>query len=273
LLATGSQSFCAPVLDDLPVERTLWTVVGPATFEPGQPEDGSLLSPRSQELYRLRSAAALIEAASLTTAEDPEETLRWYRRWAGRLAVARTAVELPPAPAGPGKSPEAEEIDAIDARQLQIAQRLGVTDVYLQLKQEGVRVVDDPAALCQRSLRGGQSSARCLVPGRSDSVTLKLRRVQTSGLPFRLIGAISLAAAIVLVVVGLRRGTLAECFNRWPQAMGVAAGLAWWLWLQPSGLGWGIVLVSLAASLVSGWRHSPPAPQSSVISLRTRQRA
>jgi len=73
-------------------------------------------------------------------------------------------------------------------------------------------------------------------------------------------------------VAGLRRGTLAEYFNRWPQAIGVAAGLAWWLWLQPSGLGWGIVLVSLVAPLVSRRRRSPPAPHSSVISLRTRQR-
>jgi hypothetical protein len=223
-------------------------------------------------LYRLRSAAALIESASTTTAEDPEETLRWYRRWARRLAAARAALQRLSAPAGPAKSPQAEEIDAIDAQQSQIAQRLGVTDVYQQLKREGAAVVDDPAALWQQALDSGQPSTRCTVLGRSDSITLSYRRAEPSELPYRLVGASGLAAAIVLVVAGLRRGTLAEYFNRWPQAIGVAAGLAWWLWLQPSVLGWGIVLVSLAASLVSGWKHSPPAPQSSVISLRARQR-
>jgi hypothetical protein len=82
---------------------------------------------------------------------------------------------------------------------------------------------------------------------------------------------VCLAALIILLLLGLRRGRLVEWFTRWPHAIGVAAGLAWWLWLSPSILGWGIVLVSLAASLLSGWKYSPPVPGSSVISLHTRQ--
>jgi hypothetical protein len=275
-VSAGSQSFDAPVLEDVPVEQTLWTVIGPAAFEPGEPEDASLLSPRQQELCRLRSAAALIESASLATAEDAEETHRWYLRWARRLAAARTAIELLSASASRAQKTQAgdaEEINVIDDQQSQIAQRLGVTDVYQKLRQEGIGVVDDPARLWQRSLHDRQSSTRCMVPGRSDSLTLRLRQVQTDGLPYRLLGAVSLAAGTVLVLVGLRRGTLAECCRRWPQAIGVVAGLAWWLCLQPSALGLVIVLASLAASLLSRWAHSPAGPQPSAIPLRTRQRA
>jgi len=270
--SAASRSFEAPTLGRLPVERTLWTVVGPSLYELGQPEDGSLISPRPHEFSRLKTIAALIESASTVPAEDPEETLRWYRRWARRLAAARTALRRRSAPDGPSKKTWKEELDAIDSRQSQIAERLGVTELYERLKGDGPSAADDPEVLWQQSLARRHAPTRCTIPKRSGSITLSYRRAQTTGLPYRLAGATGLVAVIALVVLALRRGTLAECFKRWPQAIGVAIGLAWWLWLSPSILGWGIVLVSLAAALRSGWKYSPPGPGAAVISLRTRQR-
>jgi hypothetical protein len=277
--SAADRSLDAPTLGNLPVEQTLWTVVGPSSFEPGQPEQRSLTDSQPHELSRLKSAAALIESASALPAEDPQETLRWYRPWARRLAAARTALQNRPAPDGPAKRSLQKELDAIDDRQSQIAEQLGVTEVYEHLKRSGPPVAAgtapqewSAAGLWQRSLARGQAATRCTIPGRSDSITLSYRRGQTTGLPYRLAGAAGLAGLIALAVLGLRRGVLVEWFKRWPQAIGVAAGLAWWLWLSPSILGLGIVLVSLIASLLPGWKYSPPAPGSSVISLRTRQR-
>jgi hypothetical protein len=281
--SAATRSFDAPTLDELPVEQTLWTVVGPPAFGPGQPQENSPSSPWSHELAHLNSAAAMIESGATVPAKDPDETLRWYSRWAGRLAASQTVLQRLSAQGRLANS-ALEEIDAIDQQQWQIAERLGVADVYQRLKREGLSVADLPspghldaapngwAGLWEQSLHSEQSPTRCTVPARSGSITLSYRQTQAGGLPSRLAGAIGLAAVIILVVLGLRRGTLAECLKRWPQAVGVAAGLAWWLWLSPSILGWGIVLLSLAALLRPGWTYSPPAPGSSVISLRTGQR-
>jgi len=73
------------------------------------------------------------------------------------------------------------------------------------------------------------------------------------------LGSAALAALVLLTVVGMVRGLFSTLLCRWPCALGVASGLAWWLWLWPSVLGWGIVLISLAASFRSGWKRSRPS--------------
>jgi hypothetical protein len=51
----------------------------------------------------------------------------------------------------------------------------------------------------------------------------------------------------------------------------VLAGLAWWLWLRPSVLGWLIVLATLAAAFRSGWK-TPKASKSNGLSGVSRRR-
>jgi hypothetical protein len=63
-----------------------------------------------------------------------------------------------------------------------------------------------------------------------------------------------LAAMAVLAVGGsihelLRRGYLSSKVIEWPYALGVLAGLAWWLWCSPSILGWALVVVCLVGAL------------------------
>ncbi len=66
------------------------------------------------------------------------------------------------------------------------------------------------------------------------------------------------AAGWGLLVAGawaLGRTRRAQWLTKWPHAAGVVVGLAWWLWLSPSVLGWLIVAVSLAAAAHSAWKR------------------
>lgn len=263
----AEQRFDAPRLGKLSVGKTLWAVVGPSMLEPGEPEDADAIHPRDQELIRLDNAAARIESASMVSAEDPEETFRWYWRWARRLAAARTALRHQSAWEGLSRQ-QRTRIRAIDQQQSQIAARLGMSNVWGQFSA-GPSVADDPAELWQWSLDRRRAATRCAFSQGVSSIALRYRRAGIGGMQAALLSATVLVVLIALGVLSLRRRTLPELFKRWPGVFGVAVGLAWWLWLSPSILGWGIVLVSLMASLFSGWKRVAPAPGSSIISFRS----
>lgn len=106
----------------------------------------------------------------------------------------------------------------------------------------------------------------CMAGEGSDSLTLRYRRHKPDVLARRGIGAAGVAGAMLLALLGIRLGVPATLLCRWPCLVGVLTGLTWWLWLWPSALGWGIVLVSLAASLRPGWRRARPSG-SAIVSL------
>ncbi len=93
----ADKRFEAPTLGNLPVGKTLWTVAGPSQFTAGQPQQDAASDAVQQDWIRLKNAAARIESASMVSTEDPQETTRWYLRWARRLAAARAALRHEPA--------------------------------------------------------------------------------------------------------------------------------------------------------------------------------
>ena len=117
-----------------------------------------------------------------------------------------------------------------------------------------------------------RSAAGCSVRGAAPSLTLRYEPVETVTWFDRLLAVAGLLAVAAGGAWSLRRGWLSEWFRRWPALFGVVFGLAWWLWLSPSLLGWGMVLASLAVSVLSAWRRSTPPPGSSVIALRSLMR-
>lgn len=62
---------------------------------------------------------------------------------------------------------------------------------------------------------------------------------------------LALALLLLLVTTGQR---LRNLLLRFPHGCAVLAGLAWWLWLQPSFFGWGLIGVSLWVLIRSRWR-------------------
>ena len=250
--------FEAPTLGELPVDQTLWTVVGPPELDPVESAELEASAAESHQLVRLRSLAAMVEkAAAATAADEPDEMLNCCRTWARRLAAARTEFMRHSSQGIP------------DDLLLKLSNR---TRAILQNPVENGAPTDDPLELWRRSLDPRQTAFRCTFWERSPSITLVYRRAEAGRWHPDLLPAGGLLLLTGLMVVGLRRGTLAEWFKRWPAAFGVAVGLAWWLWLQPGVLGWVIVAASLAASAFSGWKHVRPPAGSSVISKRSLNR-
>jgi hypothetical protein len=262
--------FDTPMLGNLPVLQTLWTVAGPEEYAAGELDGGEAKPAWSGELARLKSAAAMLQLSAAFGDDDAQKTLRWYRPWARRLLVVRRGLErelLPAARERPART-AAAEAQAIEQEQWQLAERLGATDLLGQLAAEAA-VADRPHELARCGVCSARAVARYAFAEGVGSITLECRRVEHPGLAQRWLAALCLAVAVPLMVVGSRRSRVRWWLKKWPQAIGVVLGLAWWLWLWPSVLGWGIVLLSLIAALWPTWRHAPPPPPSSVISLRT----
>ncbi|MCW0295071.1 hypothetical protein NIL11_27015, partial [Klebsiella pneumoniae] len=87
--------------------------------------------------------------------------------------------------------------------------------------------------------------------GRCDSIAVNYPPVVADKFATRLPTALLFAASMAALILFVRLGLTSTLTNRWPHALGVVAGLAWWLWLTPSILGWVLVLLSLGTSLRS----------------------
>lgn len=264
------QRLDAPKLGGLPVRRTLWTVTGPAMFEPGETDAAAQVGPWSHDLAALEAANRLIESASARAAPAADETYRWYWPWICRLVQHRKMLEQ--WIVRTGQSPQAEriqeEIDTVSRQQSEIAQRLGLGQTLAQASDNPPENADASELWTWWSQRQ-QAATRCAFSEGVDSITLTYRRAEPSRMQPRLASAAGLSLLVLSTLWVLKRGTLAEWFRRWPCAVGVVVGLAWWLWLAPSILGWGIIFVSLAAGLLPRWRRAPAQSGSTVVSVRS----
>jgi len=269
---SGRHRFFAPALGALPVENTLWTVAGPSQFKPGLPENLETITPWRQELARLKNVAARIRYASMIAGQDPDETTQWCRPWAERLVRLRTLLDRQLVQGDPTAQARAVrlELAALDRQQSQIAARLGTTAMIGQLRA-GPAPADDLAELWKHSTDRRRAVTRCAVAGAAPSIALDYRRAESGSGEHRLTAAIGWLLLICLAIFAVRQGLLAEWFKRWPALLGVIVGLSWWLWLWPSILGLGIVLASLTALILSGWKPTTAHSESSIIALRSSQ--
>jgi len=268
--AAGRMRFDAPSLEGLPVRQTLWTIYGPGPCRAGTLEgtEGVRASSLLElELVRLQTLKELINQAARATATEPEDVNSWFQAWVRRYVASRNEVRLQSALAGPTE-PAASvetELQAIAEEASQAADRLGTGDLLAHAAAQ-MPAATLPGQLWLRTLDRPQGSTCCVAGGESATITLEYRRVEADGLPERLVGAAGMAVVILLTVVAVRWGAFSMLLCRWPYLLGVLAGLAWWLWLWPSVLGWGIVLVSLLASLRWGWKR-PRRSGSAIVPL------
>jgi len=245
-VARGGFTVPAPVLREVDVERTLWTIRGPDRFGTGIPEPAdSRIGGTGQEMCRLQAAMALVDLPPDVVAESGREEIdRWYLRWARRMAAARRRI------ARQWRQPPREgrfdplDSERIDREQAEVAERLGVTPLGGRVAREAT-LVGDPAAVLDAVTRRQREVTHCTFKGAAGSASLRYPP-DRSDLLVRLLAALALVTVTALVMLARCRTIVGDWLMRWPQAAGVMAGLAWWLWLTPSWLGWLIVLISLS---------------------------
>ncbi len=261
-----------PSIADLPVDQTLWTVATPAGRMVGISQTGGKTSGWQVALARLESIGTLVERAAATAGDDSADTIGWYRRWlrlwdatrnTASVEVDRVSVEADRRIAG-------ERLDELTKQQSEIASRLGDAQ-----NASGPLPSKDAAGgafdAWHTALLRGRDLAYHQAAGQSSNIAVNVTpSAATFGLG-RVVAGMVWMTLLGLFAFALRRGLLAESFQRWPQAVGVLVGLIWWMWLSPSVLGLVLAIVCVAASLRTGWRSiSRPVPDSSAVLVSRR---
>jgi hypothetical protein len=192
----GQHTLQSPSLGDLPVRQTLWNVAGPPSFSAGVPQEGESLAPWKRHWLRLKNVAGAIETAALASADDPEETSRWYPIWVRRFVAARAAMnrELAPDNTDATARIAQKELAAIDRQQQQVAERLDAVETYKEISA-AAPAVDGAGDLWPHTLGDAPESTRCVFEGRADSIALDYRWPEGDRLWPRL-------AAAALIVLG-----------------------------------------------------------------------
>ncbi len=262
--AGGPERLSVPTLENLPVRLALWSVAPPrgATWQcdPELPSASRL----DQELARLRALVEAAELAREAPADDSDALALWHRAWQPRWATTLESVKAQLALLEDSHAAQSSraELEALQKRGAAARERLAPQSAAIEPPRTST-IYDDPTELWLVASEREPGLIRLATHDQVVSLAVTERQERSAPWPSRLSGAIALAVLTVLAVAAMRRRALEEAFDRWPAAVGVLVGLAWWLWLRPSVLGWAIVALSLVAAAHAGWQRSrrrPSAP-------------
>jgi len=245
-----------PGLDELVAENALWTFSAPEGWNTlAADDDAKPVDPLAAELYRLRNIDGLMDLKDeLVHTLPPDELANWYRPWAQRLLIGRSVVRQllrqDQAPLG-DMGGEADKVLGDDPTSQ--AERLGVSAV-LESMDSATLVSDQPGNLWDQVSAGQGITTRYLAARHSHRPQFLLAKSGGDDFSRRAAAAavVALASLVLAVILAIR--TPWDAWRQWPQIWGVAAGVAWWLWLTPSVLGWAIIAMSLWLSWRSPWR-------------------
>jgi hypothetical protein len=241
------RTIAVPWITDLDVVRTLWTVRGPAGGTLRVPDgDQQRVSAAQQEVLRLRNTASLVASAAETVLDSPARDIQaWYTPWAVRLACDGARIAYTQWLAQRDNSGvNASEIEPIYREQEAIAQRLKASPTVMDFVRQTSRNPQS-SDIWNFSGHAAAESAYYDFSGHVPSLPLTWRADTRRSWWSGFWAAILIAALGAGVHVLATRGVLCEWLQRWPYAVGVLAGIAWWLLAWPSLLGWVIVAVSL----------------------------
>ncbi len=243
----------APTLLGYSVDQAIWTIAGGPRGAVEVDRSARPIDALTREQTRLDAMSKLLEAAGNSLADiSPEGIASAYVPWARRLIVARGAVERERIRAS--LTPDRQRaIDSqtreIDEFQAKLARKLGTWNLLSELSAQRA-VADNPGNLWRLIDRQPQSFGPYILAGASTTMPVRYSSTATNDWLARFATAIAGACAVGAIAWLSFKPAVIEIAARWPQWLGVLAGLSWWLWLAPSWLG----LIIVAGSCIASFR-------------------
>ena len=205
-----------------------------------------------QALARLEATDSMLDLPRKITDQVPlDQRVRWYRGWARRLQfqldnVGQQQVQT--------TATDRTRIQAIATRQTEIAERLGTTAVLAEVRRSPL-VAREPSELFDTLLETDVAPARFAFPAAHRKLELRRGWPFSQGLAGRLAAAALIFGASVTAMLCIRSGRYRFPGWGWPHSIATVGGLAWWLWLRPSLVGWLPIVAVAIWTLYRGGRH------------------
>jgi len=148
-----------------------------------------------------------------------------------------------------------------------IARQVGDTDATsadVQPVTTAAATIREPKELLSWTVPWDARAERFIYPGTRAWLVEPDREPWLSGQGARLaaVGVFGMLASIAVIAV--RRGWCRDALWQWPETLAVAAGLAWWLWLTPSLMGWALIALVVLGRYGRRWSgRNRPTPDRS----------
>ena len=234
--------FEAPQLSGVSVRKTLWTIQNPAGNVHRRQDDSSIeQTALDVDMQRYASFSDLVQASEESIRQHPQDQRdAWYRPWANRLSEIGEAASTRSV-----LSDEAQDGNQSLAEQVKSVQLDFASPPTSSQKQ----MFAEPHTVWDRS-RSSQSSLT-FVASKGASIEMTYDPSDKDDRRARTTNAVALVAACIAFVMLCRFGNLVVLYQQYPFAVGVIAGMAWWLFLAPSIVGLFLVGASVLGSLRS----------------------
>ena len=235
-----------PLLEvvNIPVEETIISVANSDPRMAWKPR-GKTCSTSEHHVRQLADVAATITyALSNQLAASKETRERWYAYWIEQYADARQRVILQRSLLASGSDTLVQELDR---QQLQLADKLGLTATC----QAALAKPQDERNFAAERTRAAASRFTICQPGSAAVISLALvpRHVRISATEEWL----SRIAIFMFACTGcllIRRHHVVSLIHRFGFGLILAAGLFWFIYLQPSFVGIALLVVSLALAFL-----------------------
>jgi hypothetical protein len=255
----GESSVAAPVLKGIRVDRTLWShyPLGGTAAARNSPA-GARVGRLSQDLTRLATGLSMMDLPpDVLTETPPGELMQWYLRWTREQAAVLRRIDYATGALGREDHGATSLKAEWEAQRQQWAKRFG-SAAASSLIDDDVVAVYEPAEIFATMTTTPRTTTHLSWKGKASQMAVNGPQGSMGDFWLRLASSFCLLLGVAVLCVVNRHRPIRDFFLSYPRLVGVLVGLAWWLWLTPSLVGWIIVAVSLLPAVR---RFSPVASE------------